>query len=126
MTFLGAKPMAGFSIFAREARLEARIRAADRVITGEGRFDRQSLMGKGVGELVSLCNRLGVPCVVIAGSVPSGFQPRRQLAGLYALDQITSPGKALHEPSVWLSDAAARAAAASLLTEEQVRSGYHR
>ncbi len=111
MTFLRAQPMPGFSIFAREARLEARIRAADRVITGEGRFDRQSLMGKGVGELLSLCNRWDVPCVVIAGSVPAGFKPRKSLAGLYALDQITSAGKALHEPLVWLSDAAARAAA---------------
>jgi glycerate kinase len=45
------------------------IRAADVLVTGEGRFDATSSTGKVVGELLALATRYGVPVGVIAGQV---------------------------------------------------------
>lgn len=42
---------------------------ADAVITGEGRFDRQSICGKAVGGIIAEAKRAGVPVFVLAGSV---------------------------------------------------------
>ena len=45
------------------------IKTADAVITGEGRFDRQSVCGKAIGGVIEAANRFGVPVFVLAGSV---------------------------------------------------------
>jgi len=42
---------------------------ADLVITGEGSFDAQSLMGKAPGEVLRLAAEAGVPSAVLAGQV---------------------------------------------------------
>ncbi len=42
---------------------------ADAVITGEGRFDRQSACGKAIGGIIAEAKRAGVPVFVLAGSV---------------------------------------------------------
>ena len=55
MAFLDAIPVTAFSLFARQADLRRRVRAAELVITGEGCLNQQSLMGKGVGELLAFC-----------------------------------------------------------------------
>jgi glycerate 2-kinase len=70
MAFVGARLEPGFDLFARHARLEARLRAAELVITGEGAIDRSTLMGKGVGELAAHCRRRKLPCLGLAGVVP--------------------------------------------------------
>lgn len=44
-----------------------RLRAARAVITGEGRLDRQTLLGKAVGEVATRARQGGVPCHAIAG-----------------------------------------------------------
>ena len=51
--------------------LPTRIAAADIVITGEGRFDRTSLTGKGPGALIRAAVNLGKPIHVFAGSIDS-------------------------------------------------------
>ena len=69
MTFAGARPEAGFEVFSQAARLPERIRQSDLVITGEGALDTQTHMGKGVGQLARLCQKLKVPCVALAGDI---------------------------------------------------------
>ena len=48
--------------------LPEKIAAADLVITGEGRFDEQSLTGKAVGTITDLARQAGTPVGIIAGS----------------------------------------------------------
>jgi glycerate kinase len=48
---------------------DRRLEEADAVVTGEGRFDGQSLQGKLVGEIARRCRRARVPLHVIAGEV---------------------------------------------------------
>lgn len=46
---------------------DARMRAARAVITGEGRLDRQSLVGKVVSEVATRARQAGVPCHAVVG-----------------------------------------------------------
>jgi glycerate kinase len=66
--FAGGRLEGGFDLFARAARLDGRLRKAELVVTGEGRLDASSLMGKGVGRIAELCRELGLPCLALAGS----------------------------------------------------------
>ena len=105
--FGGAKLEPGFSLFARYANLEDRLRDVELVITGEGAIDHSSMMGKGVGELAALCKRLNVPCIGIGGVVTSGDV----LQKTYALTpDFVSQKEAFANPATHLEALAAKAA----------------
>jgi glycerate kinase len=59
----------GFALVSEWLRLDERVRAADLVLTGEGRFDASSLSGKTVGSVAELALRHGKKLVVLAGQV---------------------------------------------------------
>jgi glycerate 2-kinase len=61
--------VSGYALVARTLRLEARIAAADAVLTGEGRYDRQTALGKGPGALAKQARAQGKPTVMFAGGV---------------------------------------------------------
>jgi len=81
----GAKLVAGFDFVSAWLGLEARIAAADVVITGEGSFDPSSLSGKAPGEIARRARALGKKVHVFAGRVASPPE------GLLA-HTITPPG----------------------------------
>lgn len=84
---LDARLLPGFDLFAAWFDLEARLRAADVVLTGEGRFDDSSLGGKGPGAIARRALGLGKKVHVFAGQVAVTEKP----AGLH-LHAITPPG----------------------------------
>ena len=57
----------GIEEIARVIGLEEAVREADFVLSGEGSFDRQSLMGKAVGGVAKIAKRYGVPLFVLSG-----------------------------------------------------------
>ena len=59
----------GFDYIAKKLELKSKISQADYIITGEGKFDAQSLQGKVVGKLIELCQELKTPISVVAGIV---------------------------------------------------------
>jgi glycerate 2-kinase len=65
----GARLVPGFELVWRWLELESRVRRADCIITGEGRFDMSSLDGKGPAELLSRAQRMHRSAVLFAGSV---------------------------------------------------------
>jgi glycerate 2-kinase len=65
----GARLVPGWALVEAWLGLDQRLRAADWVITGEGRFDASSWQGKGPGSVVSAARALGRATVVFAGSV---------------------------------------------------------
>ena len=69
VAFFGASLHSGFDLIAREIGLATLLRDADLVISGEGRLDEQSLVGKCTGGVARMCAAAGVPCVVLAGEV---------------------------------------------------------
>lgn len=111
MTFLGAKMEPGIDIFERHARLAERVKSAQLVITGEGALDAQTLMGKGVGEIANVCQKLGVPCIGMAGVVPEPEKAKEKFMATHALTpDLTDKESALREPELWLERLAAKVA----------------
>ena len=110
LAFLGARLEMGIDVFTRYAMLEDRVRSAQLVITGEGAIDDQSLMGKGVGEIAALCQRLKVPCIGIAGSISGSTRAQNLFRASYSLTDLTDQAAALRDAAPWLERAAAQAA----------------
>ncbi|MGP5494393.1 glycerate kinase [Psychrobacter celer] len=69
MSFCGARLKSGFDTVAEAVSLPAHIANADLVITGEGRLDAQSAMGKVAGGISQLAKAGGKPVIAICGSV---------------------------------------------------------
>ena len=69
VAFLGAKLRPGIEIITQTIALEDEIKKADLVITGEGRMDFQSSMGKTPTGVAKLAKRHHKPVIALAGSV---------------------------------------------------------
>jgi len=65
--FFGAELDDGSTYVLARLGFEARLAAADLVITGEGRFDSQTFYGKAPGAVIAAARRLGKPAVVLCG-----------------------------------------------------------
>ena len=66
---LGGRCQSGAEIIAAHTRLADDLDMAELIVTGEGRFDEQSLHGKVVGFLADAARPRGVPVIVLAGQV---------------------------------------------------------
>ena len=92
----------GFALVSDWLRLDERVRAANLVITGEGRFDAGSLAGKGPGAVAALALRHGKKLIVLAGAVdePAAAALRAQAtdgrAQIHALSQPGEPEEISH------------------------------
>lgn len=72
--FLGAQFKAGVEVVAELVGLSEAVKGADLVITGEGRFDAQTLRGKTPFGVARIARQHGVPVIVIAGTLGEGYQ----------------------------------------------------
>ena len=91
---VGARLVPGSALVNAWLGLEARVSAADWVLTGEGRFDASSWAGKGPGALVRAAQRRGRRWAVFAGSVALGRDARRRaVADGGRLVSITARGE---------------------------------
>lgn len=68
-TFLHGKLEPGISIVLEEIGIENQIKNADIVITGEGRLDGQTVMGKAPIGIARLAKKYGKPVLAFSGSV---------------------------------------------------------
>lgn len=104
--FLGAQMESGFDIFARQAKLDERIAAADLVLTGEGAIDRQSLMGKGTGRLAQRCRALGKRCIGFAGMVEGAAKSQTADRLFHSVHDLapglTNPIESRKNAALWL------------------------
>ncbi|WP_350561031.1 glycerate kinase [Psychrobacter sp. CAL346-MNA-CIBAN-0220] len=74
MTFCGAQLQSGFDTVAEAVGLSQHIANADLVITGEGKLDAQSSMGKVTGGISQRAQLSHTPVIAICGSV-DGLKP---------------------------------------------------
>jgi glycerate kinase len=72
--FLGAQFQSGVDVVAELVGLAEDIENADLVITGEGRFDAQTLRGKTPFGVARIARQRGVPVIVIAGTLGDDYQ----------------------------------------------------
>ena len=102
VAFTGALLTPGFDLFAKLSGLEAALGACDLVVTGEGMIDTSSLMGKGVGGILTACKARSLPCIGLAGHLGNGIQDVGGFLRLASLTQRTSPALAMVNAEAWL------------------------
>lgn len=74
LMFLGGKLMPGIDIVLTETGLEADVEWADTVITGEGRIDAQTMMGKTPSGVAKLAKKHGKYVIAIGGCLGDGAE----------------------------------------------------
>ena len=79
----------GAEVVAEIGGLAHAIEGADLVITGEGRMDAQTLLGKTPMGVAQIAKRAGVPVIAIAGSLGDGYQALYE-AGIHAAFSLAS------------------------------------
>ena len=112
LAFLGARIVPGGPFVLETIGAAQRIRAADLVLTGEGKLDAQSLFGKAPLALADLARRLGKPVVAICGTWDPKTAARLRRAGItrvIALMDRVSERRAMREAPTLLAEAAAEA-----------------
>jgi glycerate 2-kinase len=95
---LGGRSELGAEIIAEHTNLADDLETAELIVTGEGRFDEQSLHGKVVGWLAGKARPLGIPVIVLAGQVELEKATVRSagiMAALSIADHAGSVGLAL-------------------------------
>lgn len=111
LAFANASIQPGTDIYSHYAKLPQHLDWADLVITGEGRVDASSLMGKGVGEIARQTQQRNLPCIAIAGSIAQPKALQEHFTAIYPLAPNIAPlHQALQTPKPLLQSAAATAA----------------
>jgi len=95
IAFFEAAIQPGIQIVIDAVRLAERIADADLIITGEGRIDRQSMMGKVIEGVGRSGKAAGVPVVALVGAVGQGAEAALEVLESY--HRITPPGTPIAE-----------------------------
>lgn len=96
VAFLGARLRPGVEVVMEAVGLAERMGRADLVVTGEGKFDRQSLRGKAPAGVLRLAREMGIPSMVLCG------QAEEEIDGVRVLSLA---GRFGPEPAMWRSRA---------------------
>lgn len=118
--FLGATFHSGIDVVLDTINFEAQAQDAALVLTGEGRIDRQTLMGKAIAGLLARCRRLSVPLIAFGGLVEDGAADSLRAQGLADAIAMVSNGitvqEALRTPARVLEDTVAQHLSGHLLS----------
>lgn len=87
--FLKAELVSGVSLILDQARLEEKLQGVNLVITGEGKLDGQTSMGKAPAGIALLAKKHGIPVIALAGDVSEG-NPSLHESGISAYFTIVS------------------------------------
>ncbi|HEY2318744.1 MAG TPA: glycerate kinase [Solirubrobacteraceae bacterium] len=96
----GAELVPGAAFVLDEVGFDARMRAARAVVTGEGKLDMQSLVGKVVSEVATRARQSGVPCHAVVGtreldSMGARILDLDRVIEASTLDELEEAGRAL-------------------------------
>lgn len=73
-TFLNAELKPGIDVVIHQTGIEEAIRDADIVVTGEGRLDAQTVMGKAPVGIAKIAKKYGLPVIAFCGCVGKGAE----------------------------------------------------
>jgi glycerate kinase len=74
LAYLNGKMQSGIEIVINETRLDEHVRQSDIVITGEGRLDRQSVMGKAPIGVARLAKKYNKKVIAFSGGIGDGAE----------------------------------------------------
>jgi glycerate kinase len=114
IAFLGARIRPGFEVVADAVGLPGRLERADAVVTGEGRYDRQTERGKAPAGVLRLARQTGCRSVLICGQIEDGASPDADL--VYDLSD-SGLDEAMRRPRELLIEAGETAARSASSTE---------
>lgn len=83
VSFLNAKLEPGFEIISKLAKLEEKIQKSNLVITGEGRIDFQSVMGKTPSEVGKIAKKFNIPVIAFAGCIGNDARTLNEFVDAY-------------------------------------------
>ncbi len=96
VAFLGAEMRGGIDFVLDLLKFDEQLVGTDMVITGEGRTDAQSAMGKAISAVTRRARAVGVRVAVISGALGEGAEQMLAL-GVQDLVQATPDGQPLEE-----------------------------
>lgn len=100
LAFTRATLMPGIRIVIEETQLEKFIKDADLVVTGEGRLDAQTVMGKAPCGVAQLAKRYGKPVIALSGCLGPGAEQVNKYgidAFFPILSRFTTPSEAMRQ-----------------------------
>lgn len=97
MSYLGASLRPGIDMVLDAIGFDDLLEDAEVVITGEGRLDRQTCMGKAPCGVLKRARRAGVPVIAVGGSVEPGSEEMLRRAGFAGVFPIVSDSVPLEE-----------------------------
>jgi len=109
VAFMGAEIRSGIDFVLDLLKFDKKLVGTDLVITGEGRTDAQSAMGKAISAVTRRSRAAGVRVAVISGALGEGAQKMVEL-GVSDLVQATPIGQSLEEALAHASENLANAA----------------
>ena len=92
--FLGASLCRGVELVLDALHFDELLKGCDLVVTGEGRIDRQTLMGKAPVGVLKAATCQGIPVIAIGGSVEQS--PELSQSGFSSILSINAEGLPLH------------------------------
>jgi len=87
MAFLGATLHSGIDLVLDQLNFNHLIKDATMVITGEGRIDRQSLMGKVICGIAKRTQKADVPLIALAGGIADELEEHPGVDALFSIAQ---------------------------------------
>lgn len=95
--FLGGVFHSGIDLLLDESGFEERLSGTDLVITGEGKLDRQTFMGKVPVGILKRCRRWNIPIIAIGGIIEDGTEELFLKAGFKGIYGIKPENQSLQE-----------------------------
>lgn len=98
LAFLNAELKAGITFLLEVFDFEKKIAGADLIITGEGKIDKQTLMGKVPCGILEVAAKQHIPVIAIAGRIEDAEKVRQAgFKGIYSIvSESVSPEKAMN------------------------------
>lgn len=90
-SFFSATFRPGVELIAELTGLEQALEGADLVFTGEGRMDRQTLLGKTPAGVARYAKRHGAPVIALAGSLGEGYEALYDVGITAAFSVVSGP-----------------------------------
>ncbi|MEA4832342.1 Glycerate 3-kinase [bioreactor metagenome] len=97
MGFFDVKVSSGIKLLLDHAGFDKMINGADFIITGEGRFDDQSVNGKAVCGICDYARNARVPVIVVAGELATGYTRAAEKLGITAAFSVSHAAKPFSE-----------------------------
>lgn len=87
VAFLNAELKPGIEIILEKVKFKESLEGADFVITGEGKIDFQSIMGKAPVGVSKLCKNMGIPVIALAGGISddAGITHKHGIEALFSI-----------------------------------------